>query len=1109
MGVWDMRVSLLIFLIMGLVCLIGGAVANDLANSTITSTQTWVIANGNSQSTITVTALDSNHIPQSGIPVTFYLDPNSTVMGKLSPLSGSTDSYGMASTTFTANKISGSATININLTYNGNITHLVYVQLIDHDVPFYWTVTSPAQATVGTETDFNVSYTDQWGNVIDHRNPADPNTVSLQIGSVSGNAAFDMNGNYVTSTTQQLDGYGNLSVKVRLDYIAGQNNIYIQPFGAITGVYPAILGIANGIPASISLTTSPSPPDVPADMAHTVSITYILYDKFGNPTMGQNISVQTSAGDYYPGLTSNNFGYVGLTYGPQATAENITITATAVSNTSVTCSENVTFYSTAPVNFALAADPQTMPSLDVNSNTKANITAQVTDVMGNPVAGQTVTFSLGAPSYDKVDNVTSLPALTATNAVTDGNGNAIVQFIPGGFSTVPSTSYNPTATGNCFVTATWNGTQQSVLLTWKNYPYLSAFTSVSPSTIPVNGTVNVTVKLTGDGWALTTNPVDVVLLFDRSGSMGDCLGSTGSHGSCPGGTELANAQTAAEKFGVLMNASNDRIAVVSFAGNNNNIDTTVNQILTTNHAAVNTSITNLVASGNTGTLDGLYQSISLLKANPNSNPRAVRAIVLLTDGDYNWLGNYLGRGTGYYPPPPNGYTNYNNPAQQYMYYQGLGGDLTGPSFAPTAYFTATGESGNRTAGGGVTFNDGSSNSPASYSWNFGDGGTSTSQNPFHVFSQQTNYTVTEKVTNSAGSNTSTRTAQISWSYKNNKYNTNVNLIPSVSPPTSTSGYDTCTDGVLTAQNMSVFAVNNNIRVFTIAYASSSNFQQQSITDMNILANATGGMYAAAPDAATLAQVYSNIAGNLQTAAGVNATMSLNFGNVNVTGVTVPGVQVLSYVHNNSSTNITWQDGITNNTDQSGQWPNLQFNVGTINLGQTWQAIFQLKVLEGGSIQLFGNSSTITFNNGASSMTLPPAYFTALANLTNTGVTTQSILLSPLLVTKSGIITDFVPLQWSTTYPGSGLYTATERLYYTTAYLDPQTCGASPWVQFDQQTGIPVGESNEYSSLDVRILPQGTYYICVLAQAPDANQAIAETGSATQVKMSGKSYIKLE
>lgn len=143
------------------------------------------------------------------------------------------------------------------------------------------------------------------------------------------------------------------------------------------------------------------------------------------------------------------------------------------------------------------------------------------------------------------------------------------------------------------------------------------------------------------------------------------------------------------------------------------------------------------------------------------------------------------------------------------------------------------------------------------------------------------------------------------------------------------------------------------------------------------------------------------------------------------------------------------------------------------------------------------------------MTLPPAYFTALANLTNTGVTTQSILLSPLLVTKSGIITDFVPLQWSTTYPGSGLYTATERLYYTTAYLDPQTCGASPWVQFDQQTGIPVGESNEYSSLDVRILPQGTYYICVLAQAPDANQAIAETGSATQVKMSGKSYIKLE
>lgn len=61
-----MRGVLVILSIVGLMCLVGGVVANDLANSTITSTQTWVIANGNSQSTITVTAVDSNGNHQAG-----------------------------------------------------------------------------------------------------------------------------------------------------------------------------------------------------------------------------------------------------------------------------------------------------------------------------------------------------------------------------------------------------------------------------------------------------------------------------------------------------------------------------------------------------------------------------------------------------------------------------------------------------------------------------------------------------------------------------------------------------------------------------------------------------------------------------------------------------------------------------------------------------------------------------------------------------------------------------------------------------------------------------------------------------------------------------------
>jgi len=1029
-------------------------------------------------------------------------------MGTISPTGTLTNSNGVASTTFSVGTTSGSATINAALNYNGKISNISYVQQIDHDVPMYWTVTSPAQGSVGTEIYFNVSYTDQWGNVIDHRNPADPNTVTLQIGSVSNTAAFDINGTHVTSTSQQLNGNGVLSVKVLLDNIAGQNNIHIQPFypsplGAIPDEYPSILGISNGIPVSIVETASPVPPVVPADMAHTISVQYIMYDKFGNPATGQNISVQTTAGDYYANLTTNDVGAVVLTYGPRGIAQNITLTAISVANSSVSCTENVTFYNTAPVNWVLHADPQIMPSLDANNQSSANVTAQVMDIMGNPVAGQTVTFSLGTAAYDKVtDIVTSAPKLMSASAVTDSNGNANVQFIPGGFSTNASLAfYNAMATGNASVTATWNGTQQSVALTWKNYPYLSAYTSVSPSTIGVNGNVTVTIKLTGDGWALRPNPIDAVLLVDRSGSMGDAMPAPDTH------TEMQDAQTGAKLFVTFMNSSNDRVAVVSFSGNNN-VDTTINAPLTTSAVTLNTAINGLSPTSSTGTRDGLYQSILLLKNNPNPNPQAVRAIILLTDGDYNWLGDPLGRGTGYYPAPPSpGYTGYstgNLEPNKYLFYNGLGGALNPPLMASFI--------GNTTATPlQVQFTDKSVGGATSWSWNFGDGSTSTSQSPSYTYAHSSStqkYTVTEKVTNSAtgNSNTITQTNYITI--------TSANVVTVNAPsstPSSSSVIQTAPDAQFTEQNMTQFAADNNIRLYMIAYTANSNLDAEAVSDMQVMAAGTGGTFANAPSGATLSQIFTNIAGSLQTAAGVNTNMTLNFQNVNLTGVTVPGAQVFNYV---PQTQITWQDGVTNYTDQSAQWSNgqlLNFNIGTINLGQTWQATFELMVKEGGSIQLFGNGSTITFNNGTSSLQLPPAYITAINNLTDTGVQAQSIQISNFVVTKSGVITDFVPLQWSTNYPGSN--TTLERLYYSTSSQPASTCGAAgtSWQQppFDTQNGIAPGTTNETSSLDVRTLPPGTYYFCVLATAPDANSAMAEAPSNTQVKISGKAYIKLQ
>ena len=60
----------------------------------------------------------------------------------------------------------------------------------------------------------------------------------------------------------------------------------------------------------------------------------------------------------------------------------------------------------------------------------------------------------------------------------------------------------------------------------------------------------------------------------------------------------------------------------------------------------------------------------------------------------------------------------------------------------------------------VKFTDLSTNSPTSWNWNFGDGTTSTLQNPAHTYATSGVYTVTLTATNPAGSGTKTKTNYI-------------------------------------------------------------------------------------------------------------------------------------------------------------------------------------------------------------------------------------------------------------------------------------------------------------------------------------------------------------
>ena len=85
----------------------------------------------------------------------------------------------------------------------------------------------------------------------------------------------------------------------------------------------------------------------------------------------------------------------------------------------------------------------------------------------------------------------------------------------------------------------------------------------------------------------------------------------------------------------------------------------------------------------------------------------------------------------------------------------------GPAVSPTAQFTTAGSV--VCSGMFTDFDDASLDNPTSWSWNFGDGGTSNVQNPTHIFMNAGTYTVQLTVSNAAGSNTTTQIITVNQS----------------------------------------------------------------------------------------------------------------------------------------------------------------------------------------------------------------------------------------------------------------------------------------------------------------------------------------------------------
>jgi len=929
-----------------------GTVAGYLPDtSTITTSNSWVIANGVDQTTITVMVSNATAGPVQGASVLFSTD--NPVYGSLSPVTGVSDATGNATSTFKVNTRSGVVNITARITADGfNVTRYFEVN-IDHDAPYYAYFTHPLSGTVGTEVPFNISTTDRWGNRIDDRRGS--HTISLHV---HGPAPDD--GNFVgdgQDISRSLDPDGNLSVNVKLTTKVGPNNILMDAFGSIPDKLEWINADTNGIPFSMVQFCSPSgsPPTLPADGVKYFTITYVLYDKYGNPANGQWIWVNTSVSGEEQQFQSNNLGQISVQYGPRSSIGIINVRATAVSNSTVSLSQPVEFMNTGAEIIALTANPDTLASHDVPpSNVTSDIIATVADHAGNAVGGELVTFALANISYDAPYNITADPTLLATNDITDVYGNARVKFIPGNFTTQGNTGFNATATGHANVIASWNGTLKTVPVTWKNYPYISVTTYVNPYTVGINQTVNISIAIKGDGWALGPRPADVVIITNLAGGVG-------------GADRLAQTKIGEKAFV----ESADPGVTISLISIGNNPTYPSGQ--SGNGGSGPFASPNALALWNQQKIDGLphfqpYEGAPMDKnlwdpALWNTPSRSMPNATICTANTYN-----------YYNPSSDAklemdFTETNSAANKALLEDKIQNfnDFGGTNYAAGINMALN------------QFDKVKDNGHVKALIIMGDG-------------------ITMVAPTAPGATDSY------W--------------PSDWYPRASLGcFDESDSAKIAAWKAASLAKSEGIDVFVLGYPTYGQIDNQTINGMvspghyyfvpdpSQMHHYFDVIYGEIRDEAGVSTVMNVDFQNINVT-GVSGPGSEVYDYVyNANASTRIGWQ-------DGSSNVTDQSAAWAANNK------LDFSIGTIKINQQWNATFQLKVKKSGIIDVFGKNSTVSFNGMTDPLYLPQTFITVVPYLNVTDIGAKRITVENLTITEPGEINAFLPVTWNSTYTGN-------------------------------------------------------------------------------------------
>jgi hypothetical protein len=299
------------------------------------------------------------------------------------------------------------------------------------------------------------------------------------------------------------DVNGRVTFTFKTSTKAGMNTVIIgnQSLGGDLR-YASIRGTGGQV-SQIVLATDPSP--VPADGTTHCILKMWAKDSGGNPVRNEELTVVRNYGETYS-VTTNTNGYAEIDAGPSPYIGTVRFDVTAQNN--VTNNILISYVAGPPAMTVIKAVPNVIASSDVpqpQGMTDVHMTeviAQVTDEWHHPLPGYDITVSSL--------NTTAGTIVGPTSGITDANGEFYTQFRLGG---------NCNGTGIVNVQAASGTLSSTYPITYTNNSFLSVDTTIAPRNVSVNGTINVDISIKGLGWNNRPQPVDMMLITDRSGSM--------------------------------------------------------------------------------------------------------------------------------------------------------------------------------------------------------------------------------------------------------------------------------------------------------------------------------------------------------------------------------------------------------------------------------------------------------------------------------------------------------------------------------------------------------------------------------------------------------------